>query len=139
MRDPLDDLGGLTRAEFNRLPVEPWQTYFGAVVFGCIGVFAVYQGVTLKIGQFPIYLWLAVGVACLSAGGALLWARDIRAWPSMALLQVFMGCAVGALSFLASEDAAGKWGGLIGAVVVIADGLKKFRDLTAREKHGDAE
>ena len=84
--------------EFKRLPIESWQRYFGIVFFGGIGAFAAYQGLTIRIGGFPTYLWVGAGAGCFALGGALLWARDVRSWRSIAALQVFLGCFVGALA-----------------------------------------
>jgi hypothetical protein len=130
------EAAGMDYEEFKRLPIEPWQTYLATAFFGGIGLFALYQGLTIRIGGLPAYLWVGAGAACFTLGTALLWARDIRSWRSIAVLQVLLGCVVGALAWYASGDAAGKWGGIIGAIIAVADGLKNLRELTIRQAKG---
>lgn len=128
MRDEVIDY-----EEFRRLPIEPWQNYIAIVFFGAIGLLALYEGLTIRIDSHPAYLWVGAAVACFLLGAALLWARDIRSWRSTAVLQVLLGCFVGALAWFESSDSAGKWGGAIAAIVAVADGLRNFRELTSRQ------
>jgi hypothetical protein len=135
MLDPMR-AAGLDLPPDDLRPAGPWQASL-TIALSAGGAFALYEGLIVRIGGLPIYLWLSAGVSCLMLGAALLWARDIRSWRTTAALQVLLGFIVEGLAWFVSGDAAGKWGGFIGAVVVVADGLKSFRKPTLRQAKAD--
>jgi hypothetical protein len=136
MLDPMR-AAGLDLPPDDHRPAGPWQASLTIALSAGIGAFALYEALIVRIGGLPIYLWLSAGVGCLILVVALLWARDIRSWRTTAAVQVLLGCIVGGLAWFVSGDAAGKWGGFIGAVVVVADGLKGFRNPMLRQAKAD--
>ena len=93
----------------------------GAILFATVRA-----AILFEVGGVPLYLAVAVGLACLIMGVVWFWARHLRKSRSVAVLQIVVAVISGAVAFFASPDPIGKWLVVIAAVVTVANGLDKL-------------
>ena len=131
MRNPIDDLieqSEMTREEFSKLPIDPWQYYVTAAMFTIlatlIGGPAVFSIMAYQVNGTPIYIALIVAAMLLILATITLWARKYTR--VVALLSVLAATIAGIITFLGAQGILYK--GLIALVAAgtIANALEKL-------------
>lgn len=89
-----------------------------------------YNALFVRIGHVPVYIGLCVAFSCLILGAIVFWLRDLRGWRSVALVQIAVAASAGAFAYFSADGIGGRLIGLIAAAVTVANGIKRFSELT---------